>query len=121
MMMSEERVSTEKLARWQEIDRELCLIAGDRAGLDAREARALRAAEDVQIWRLLGMPSAHAYLERRLGYAPRTAQERLRVARALGDLPELERALDAGELHYSAVRELTRVANAVTERAWIAR
>jgi hypothetical protein len=121
MMMSEPCASTGTMERWQMIDRELCSIAADRAGLDAREARGLRAAESVQIWRPLGMTSAQDYMERRLGYAPRTAQERLRVARALGRLPGLERALEAGELHYSAVRELTRVATAETERAWIER
>ena len=104
-----------------ELNRELCAIARDRGGLDAREMRALRAADEIQIWRPLDMTSVHDYLERRLGYAPRTAQDRVRVARALGALPALEHALDTGELAYSAVRELTRVANVATERAWIQR
>jgi hypothetical protein len=54
-----------------------------------------------------------------LGYAPRTAQERLRVARALGDLPQLTAALATDALPFSAVRELTRVATPATEAAWI--
>jgi hypothetical protein len=44
--------------------------------------------------------------------------ERLRVARALESLPLLEGALDAGELCFSAVRELSRVATPGTEAAW---
>ncbi|HEX3757173.1 MAG TPA: hypothetical protein VHW23_00640, partial [Kofleriaceae bacterium] len=91
-----------------------------RATLDAEEARWLREAEALQIWRPLGMVSALDYMERVLGYAPRTAQDRLRVARALGDLPRLTAALAAGELPFSAVRELTRVATPATEAAWIA-
>jgi hypothetical protein len=64
------------------VDRALRDIAARRAALDADEARWLREAEALQIWRPLGMVSALDYLERVLGYAPRTAQERLRVARA---------------------------------------
>src|ERR1700742_2010010 len=94
---------------WQTIDRALRRIASRRAALDAEEARWLREAERCQIWRELGMVSALDYLERVLGYSPHTAQERLRVARALGELPVLTNALAQGALSYSAVRELTRV------------
>jgi hypothetical protein len=103
---------------WQTVDRALRAIAGQRATLDADEAHWLREAERCQIWRELGMVSALDYMERVLGYAPRTAQERLRVARALGELPTLTDALAHGKLPYSAVRELTRVATARTEQAW---
>ena len=104
---------------WQTIDRALRAIARRRAALDAEEARWLREAEAVQIWRPLGMVSALDYLERVLGYAPRTAQDRLRVARALGSLPRLTAALTSGQLPYSAVRELTRVATPATEAGWV--
>jgi hypothetical protein len=59
------------------------------------------------------------YMERVLGYGPRVAQERLRVARALGDLPEMTDELARGELSFSAVRELPRVATRGTEAEWI--
>lgn len=111
--------STHKTRRdWREVDRALRTIAQRRAALDADEARWLREAEALQIWRPLGMVSALDYMERVLGYSPRTAQERLRVARALGALPQLASALAGGELPFSAVRELTRVATPTTEAAW---
>ena len=106
---------------WRAVDRALRSIAKRRAALDAEEARWLREAEALQIWRPLGMVSMLDYLERVLGYAPRTAQDRLRVARALGSLPGLTGALATGELAFSAVRELTRVVTPATEAAWIAR
>ncbi|HEX7839809.1 MAG TPA: HNH endonuclease signature motif containing protein [Kofleriaceae bacterium] len=106
--------------RWRTVDQALRAIARRRAALDADEARWLREAEALQIWRPLGMVSALDYLERVLGYAPRTAQDRLRVARSLGDLPQLAAALARGELPFSAVRELTRVATPATEAAWVA-
>src|SRR5436305_15290488 len=95
---------------WQSVDRALRTIARRRAALDAEEARWLREAEALQIWRPLGMVNALDYMERVLGYAPHAAQERLRVARALGELPVLSAALAQGALSFSAVRELTRVA-----------
>src|SRR5262249_48782811 len=97
--------------------------ANDRAqarGTRRRRSRWLREAEALQLWRPLGMVNAIDYMERTLGYAPRAAQERVRVARALGSLPELERSLSRGELAFSAVRELTRVVTPQTESAWIA-
>ena len=104
---------------WQAVDRALRGIARRRATLDADEARWLREADRLEIWRPLGMVSALDYLERALGYAPRTAQDRLRVARALGALPVMSRALAGGELAFSALRELTRIATPATEAAWL--
>ena len=108
----------EAAADWRSVDRALRTIARRRATLDADEAHWLRKAEALQIWRPLGMVSALDYLERVLGYGPRVAQDRLRVARALGTLPQLTAALAHGELPFSAIRELTRVATPVTEAAW---
>ena len=104
---------------WQRIDRELRVLAKQRGALDADEMQLLSAASRIEIWRQLGMVSLHEYLEHVLGYSPRQATERMRVATALEDLPELADALASGELHFSAVRELTRVATRETEQAWI--
>src|SRR6478735_6698722 len=103
----------------QEIDRQLRRLAKQRAGLDAEEARWLRRAEQSDSWRALGYVHALEYLEEVFGYAPRTAQEKLRVAKELGELPALEAELDAGNMPYSIVRELTRVATPETEGGWI--
>ncbi len=45
------------------------------------------------------------------------ARERVRVARALGELPEITASFAAGQLSYSKVRALTRVATPETEAA----
>jgi hypothetical protein len=104
----------------QTIDRALRDIAHRRAALDADEARWLREAESARLWTALGMVSMLDYMERVLGYSPRAACERLRVSRALGELPVLAEALRHGELSYSALREVTRVATPETEGAWCA-
>ena len=64
------------------------------------------------------MASLHEYLEHRLGYGPRAARDRMRVAFALEQMPELTDGLEAGELPFTAIRELTRVATPATEPAW---
>ena len=103
---------------WRTVERELRSIAQQRGALDAREAWWLREAERLQIWKHLGMVHAFDYLERTLGYTPHTARERLRVANALGQLPAISEAFAHGELPFSAVRELTRVATAQTDVEW---
>jgi hypothetical protein len=106
-------------AEWAEVDRELRGNAKKRSGLDAHEMYWLRQAERVRIWVPLGMVSMLDYMDRVLGHTPETARKRLRVARALADLPLMSAALERGDLTFSAVRELTRVATSATERAWI--
>src|SRR2546427_8031956 len=62
-----------------------------------------------------GFRSCADWLSLRVGLDPGAARERVRIARALGMLPLLARALARGELSYSKVRALTRVATPQTE------
>jgi HNH endonuclease len=107
-------------AEWKAVDRRLREHAQHRSALDALEAFDLLRAEQMKIYALFGYVSLYDYMERVLGYRPHTARERMRVARALATLPEISVALGRGGLSYSAVRELTRVATAETEAAWLA-
>ena len=105
--------------RWKLIDRQLRTIAKRRGALDCDEAMLLCEASRHEVWRRVGNASLIEYLEEVLGYGPKTARERIRIATALDEMPELADALASGELSYSAVRELTRVATRETEREWI--
>jgi hypothetical protein len=67
-----------------------------------------------------GFSTCAAWLTWRVGLAPGAAREHVRVARALGMLPRLAGALARGELSYSKVRELTRVATPQTEARLLA-
>jgi 5-methylcytosine-specific restriction endonuclease McrA len=62
-----------------------------------------------------GFRSCAEWLTWRIGLAPGAAREHVRVARALGTLPRLAQALARGELSYSKVRAITRVATPETE------
>ncbi|NVB84563.1 MAG: HNH endonuclease [Kofleriaceae bacterium] len=114
------RVQVADDARCEQIHRRLKRIAKVRAVLDLEEAAALRDAEVACIWRRYGCASLLEYLERELGYTPRVAKERLRVASLIDELPQIREAMMNGELSFSAVRELTRVASAETESEWLA-
>ncbi|HSN28384.1 MAG TPA: HNH endonuclease signature motif containing protein, partial [Kofleriaceae bacterium] len=102
-----------------ELHRQLLSVAKRRAALDSEELALIREAIRVALWRRLGMVSMRDYLEHAMGYGPQVASERLRVAEALEVLPAIEDALATGVLSYSAVRELTRIATAKTEEAWL--
>jgi 5-methylcytosine-specific restriction endonuclease McrA len=67
-----------------------------------------------------GFRSCAAWLTWRVGLDPGAAREKVRVARALGKLPRLAAALARGELSYSKVRALTRVATPETEERLLA-
>jgi hypothetical protein len=62
-----------------------------------------------------GFRSCAHWLSWRTGIAPGAAREKVRVARALGSLPQISALMERGELSYSKVRALTRVATADNE------
>jgi hypothetical protein len=97
-------------------------IAELSAHLDAATARLLdliREFDAREGWNT-GFRSCAAWLSWRVGLDPGAARERVRVARALGTLPRLARALARGELSYAKVRALTRVATPETEERLLA-
>lgn len=78
-------------------------------------------AEESRLYRRLGYTTMHEYMERELHYGPHAANERLRVAHALIELPLIAELFRDGELCFSVVRELTRVATPATEQAFLAK
>src|SRR5438067_13237800 len=63
----------------------------------------------------LGAASTAAWLAWRCALDPGTARGHVRVARALRDLPLISAAFATGEMSYSKLRALTRIATADTE------
>jgi hypothetical protein len=66
-------------------------------------------------WRDTGFSSTAEWLAWRIGIKPNAARERLRTALALEQLPRIAQAMRNGELSYTKVRALTRVATPETE------
>lgn len=104
---------------WRDVDRQLRRAARRRTQIDHEELVLIREAIALQVWRPLGMVSMRDYLEEVFGYGPTVASERIRVAEALDAMPALDRALANGELPYTAVREISRIATRATESEWV--
>ena len=68
-----------------------------------------------EVWAAQGALSCAHWLSRACGIDTHTAREKVRVARALKELPLLSEALANGELGYSKVRALTRIASSKNE------
>ena len=68
-----------------------------------------------EVWSAQGALSCAHWLSWACGIDTHTAREKVRVARALGALPLLSEALAKGELGYSKVRALTRIATSENE------
>ncbi len=105
---------------WKRVHGELVRLARSKGAYDAEEARWLLEGRRVRVHEPLGYATFLSYLEHVFGYGPRLASERVRVAEAIAALPAMNDALAGGDLCWSAVRELTRVAEPATEAQWIA-
>jgi hypothetical protein len=68
-----------------------------------------------QGWRSYGLNDCAEWLNWKCGITRATATEKVRVARALWFLPQIDEAFRRGDLSYSKVRALTRTATDATE------
>ena len=66
-------------------------------------------------WEHAGLCSCAHWLNFKCGIGLNAAREKLRVARALKELPAISTAFEAGRLSYSKVRAMTRIADADNE------
>lgn len=81
---------------------------------------ALRALAESRLYLALGYPSIAAYGDAAFRLRRTQVYEFLRVSRALAELPRLGQAFERGEISWSLLAELSRVASAETEAEWIA-
>jgi hypothetical protein len=99
----------------EELGQEIAELA---VHLDAATHRLLECVRQFDAecgWAAQGAVSCAHWLSWRIGLDPATAREKVRVARALGNLPAIDGALKSGKLSYAKVRALTRVATPETE------
>ncbi|MBA3538394.1 MAG: DUF222 domain-containing protein [Deltaproteobacteria bacterium] len=97
-------------------------IAEQAAHLDAALHRmlvAIRQFDEGGGWSYAGCQSCAHWLSWRAGIGMSAAREQVRVARKLGELPKVAAAIERGELSYSKVRAITRVATPATEETLI--
>jgi hypothetical protein len=112
-------IAFDEVEPWRMVATELEAIHRARVNLDGRELGLLVEAEECGVYRMLGYPTMAAYMIARLDCTRHTANEKLRVAYELIDLPLIDAEVRAGTLSWAKVRELTRVVTEETEEAWL--
>ena len=82
---------------------------------ESRLLTLIREFDDREFWANLGFHSCAHWLNFKCGIGMNAAREKVRVAKALGTLPKIDRGFSRGELSYSKVRAMTRIANETNE------
>src|SRR5437879_13076342 len=70
-------------------------------------------------WASWGMASCAHWLNWKCGISLRTGHEHVRVGRCLEELPAVRDAFSRGEVSYSKVRAITRIATSETEETLV--
>jgi hypothetical protein len=101
--------------RIQKLEDDLCELAAHIDAAMFRWLELLREFDDCNGWTGDGIKTCAHWLNWKCGFGLGAARERLRVARALPDLPQISEAFRDGRLSYSKVRAMTRVATTRNE------
>jgi Domain of unknown function (DUF222)/HNH endonuclease len=97
------------------LEREICELGGHINAATARWLALVGEFDRREGWAEWGCRSCTHWLSYRCGVSPAAAREQVRVARRVAELPKLRAAFARGELCYSQVRAVTRVATPDTE------
>jgi Domain of unknown function (DUF222) len=108
-------IDTEKQRRNDALAEEIAELSAQIQGADYRLLLLIREFDDNAGWVQQGAKTCAQWLSWRIGLAPNAARERLRVAHALEKLPDVSEAMSKGEISYSKVRAVTRVATPTNE------
>jgi hypothetical protein len=119
MMMGMDEAGLATDARIERMDRVAVLYAEITAA-SRGFLRALAACDEHRDWAEEGFASCADWLAWRVGITRHTATEKVRAARALESLPLISDAMARGELSFSKVRALTRVATPESEAELLA-
>lgn len=103
---------TERVDRLSE---ELRVAAANLAAAEYRWLRLFEEFDQLEGWARQGCKTPAQWMSWACGIGPEAGRERVRVARALPELPLASQAFSTGELSYSKVRAITRIATPETE------
>jgi hypothetical protein len=106
---------TENRDRCEAISQEIATLAGHLNAAHHRFLNLIAEFDTRKGWNAEGCQSCAHWLNYKCGIAMGAAREKVRVAHALETLPMIAAAMEQGELSYSKIRELTRVACEYTE------
>jgi len=95
---------------------EIARLAGKVNVATHRLLTCVRLFDVAEGWHRQGAQSCAHWLTWRIGIDPGAAREKVRVARALGMLPAIDRVFGEGRLSYAQVRAVTRIATPENEQ-----
>ena len=101
--------SLQRRARSAELEPQIIKLAGEINAADYRFLKLLAEFDDNHGWWGDGIKSFAHWLNYMIGLNEVVAREKVRVARALTDLPLIDEAFRLGKLSYSKVRAITRI------------
>jgi len=101
-------------ARFRRMER-VSVLYGHITAATREFLRAVACCDRHRDWAEEGFACCADWLAWRIGVTRGTAREKVRTARALEDLPLISEAMDRGEVSFSKVRALTRVAKPESE------
>ncbi|MCL9757869.1 HNH endonuclease [Frankia sp. AiPa1] len=103
----------------EQVEEAICRWSARLAAATHTWLMTIAAFDRRQGWTGLGIRSCAHWLAWRCGLDLRTAREQLATAHALAQLPAVRAAFASGELSYSKVRAITRVATPADEEGWL--
>jgi hypothetical protein len=98
-----------------ELETEITELTAQQTAVDHRWLNLVAEFDRRNDWSDGTCRSCAQWLNLKCGLAPGPAREKVRVAHALENLPKISAAMARGELSYSKVRALTRIASSATE------
>jgi hypothetical protein len=104
-----------------ELDSWIAGAAERLASADLRMATLAERMHELEGWRRLGFASEAQYARERLGMSASSLRAKRALARQLGPLPGVRRALEQGTIGFDAATQLARVATEQTEEQWVER
>ncbi|WP_405243164.1 HNH endonuclease signature motif containing protein [Lentisalinibacter salinarum] len=104
-----------RYAAGEKLGAEITALCGNIYAKTYRLLELIREFDEKGYWQLPGLCSTAHWLNWQCGIGMNAAREKVRVARALPDLPKISEAFRKGEVSYSKVRAMTRVADAQNE------
>ena len=113
--MDDEAQRAQRVRRIDALRNEITELIGHLNAANYRFLKMIAEFDRLEGWVDNETQSCAHWLNWKCGIAMGAAREKVRVARSLENLPKISAAMERGELRYSKVREMTRVACAATE------
>jgi hypothetical protein len=104
------------LARADALEREITDLCAQINAAGYRLLQLIAELDDEEPWGAWGLASCAHWLNWRCGIGMNAAREKVRVAHALKELPLISASFATGELSFSKVRAVTRIANTSNEK-----